>query len=595
MRISVVARHALSSFILLVAAAGTLAAQERPPDESALVRQATEAEARGDLHIAEQLLRDALTATPSSLAALVAYERVLGTLNRRADVLPALQRLLADDASASLAHQMRVRTLSLLDEEQALAAAAESWFAAMPGAETAYREVARIWRERGEHARARQVLERGRTAIARPDALALELGDLYAETGDPARAVKEWSRAIGPEAQGLVLVQRRLSMYPAAGGRHILLFLDELARPPVTPQRQQAAVRIAIDAGLDDRAVALGRQAVASLRGRERQGFLMEMARRADGRGVSRAAYWAYSELLTQPPSGQQLPIRARVAELALATGDTANAARLFDGIEMELAEGSPERRLAAAVRIERTARAGLVDEASREYAAFTEAYTGAPENPMLAAALAEAYLERDEAEHAARFVAGVPGARAALVRARIFIQTGEIERARLSFLEAAPALAGIEATQAIALAALLARLSPPARELVGSAFTLATGGDAEEAAGMLHAQSAALPAADRAAVLDFAAGMADHAQAGRLAEQLRREIIAISPATRETPAAMLALARALGTRPESQDEARMLLEMVMLEHDRSALAPQARRELERLGARGSRTRQDLK
>jgi tetratricopeptide (TPR) repeat protein len=563
-------------------------------DESERLRHATAAEARGDLELAETLLREVLESSPGSLAALVAFERVLGTQGRPGDVLPAVERLLAVDAAASLAHQMRVRALALLGREAEMLAAAESWFAAAARSETPYREVARLLREGGQHPRAREVLERGRRAVGRPDALALELGDLYAESGDPARAVREWSRAVGPDAQGLIVVQRRLSLYPGAGGRHVRLLVDELVRPPVTPQRQRAAVQVAIDAGLGERALELARAAASALRGSELQGFLTETARRADGRGVHAVAYWAYSALLEAQPRGELLPVRARVAELALAVGDTAVAERMFGGIESALPEDSQERRLARAVRIERTARDGHVEEASREFADFTTRYAQAPESRVLAAALAEAFLERGDVAEAERLVAGVPGARAALVRARIFIHYGDIERARLAFLEAAPSLTGVEATQAIALAALLARLEPPARALVGMAFTVATEGEPAEAAALVQRESEGLPPADRAAVLDFAAAMADEADSPRLAEQIRRDIIAIRPAPREVPAAMLALARALATRPEAEDEARMLLETLVLEHGRSALAPQARRELERLGLTTIRSMQDL-
>jgi TolA-binding protein len=63
----------------------------------------------------------------------------------------------------------------------------------------------------------------------------------------------------------------------------------------------------------------------------------------------------------------------------------------------------------------------------------------------------------------------------------------------------------------------------------------------------------------------------------------MRREIVAEYPRSREAPSALLALARTVAQRPGSHDEGRLLLERLILEHPRSALVPQARRELDRL------------
>jgi TolA-binding protein len=55
-------------------------------------------------------------------------------------------------------------------------------------------------------------------------------------------------------------------------------------------------------------------------------------------------------------------------------------------------------------------------------------------------------------------------------------------------------------------------------------------------------------------------------------------------PHAQEAPAALLALARSALARQESAEQARILLEKVIMNYPRSALVPQARRELERLG-----------
>jgi TolA-binding protein len=54
-------------------------------------------------------------------------------------------------------------------------------------------------------------------------------------------------------------------------------------------------------------------------------------------------------------------------------------------------------------------------------------------------------------------------------------------------------------------------------------------------------------------------------------------------PHTHEAPAALLTLARRAVGNPEMKEEARVLLERLIVEYPRSALAPQARTELQRL------------
>ncbi|MGH7480600.1 MAG: hypothetical protein ACRELV_00465, partial [Longimicrobiales bacterium] len=144
----------------------------------------------------------------------------------------------------------------------------------------------------------------------------------------------------------------------------------------------------------------------------------------------------------------------------------------------------------------------------------------------------------------------------------------------------------GADATEALSLARLLGGLSGGGAELVGEALQLRDDGRAGEAVVLIVGRSARLPGEERAALLAFAADLADEAALDAEAEQIRRTLIAEHPGSTETPGAMLALARALAARPEAAAEARDLLERLVLEYPDSALVPQARRELERLSAR---------
>jgi tetratricopeptide (TPR) repeat protein len=584
---------AVAMLLVTVLSTAPVAAQRadiRVDDESGRLRQAASLESAGDLAGAQRVLETVLEADPQSLNALLAYERILTLQRQLPRLLPALDRMLRLDRESQLAHQMRVRTLSTLDRVAEMERAAKAWIDATPRLETPYREIARIWRARNEPRRAVQVLEQGRRQIGRADALALDLGDVFAEAGDAARAVSEWSRAVGPQGQGVLLIQRRLAGLPDGGARFVGDFVADLLGKPTTLGRRRAAVTIAIEAGLAAAGLEAAQHVHSELPPRERQSFLVEVARRADGASLAPVAYWAYGRLveLGDRRIDGSLALRSRYAELALAVGDTAVAATAYRELEDALSPGSPERRQAMAVRIGIMAREGRLTDAENELRHFRREFTRAPELDPLSADLAALWLDQHDSEAAERVLAGVSGPRSALMRGRVLLRRGETARARTALLESAPALRGAEATQTIALAALLGRISSAGGELLAEAWLTATAGEHAVAVERIMTGSVELDGEDRAPLLEFAAGVAESAGLDDHAEQLRRDLIDAHPEAREAPAAMLAVARTAAQRGD-QEDAIALLERLLVEHPRSALAPQARRELDRLAPASAR------
>lgn len=570
--------------------AGSAAAQQingRGGQEIQQLREAAVREAAGDLDGAERILRSVLEKRPTSLSALLSLERVLRIQGRVAEIIPPIERLLAEDPTSVVAHQMLVRTYSALDALPELERAAEAWIRLMPRVETPYREIARVWEARGDYQKAIRVLERGRSRVGRKDALALELGDVYAHAGDLERAAREWDRAIGPAARGFGLVRRRLAMLPDGGAGVLPLLIETLVRSSPTLERRRAAAELAIDAGLAARAEEIAKSVAADLPPTERQSFLVEVARRADGGNLHRLAYWAYSELLAYGgPANQMLAVRSRLAELALTLGDTAKARENYLALEKAFAADSPERRQATAFRIELTAREGDLDAAIREFTEFQRSFKEAPELDRLAASLADMLLRRGDVDRAEEVLGRVSGPRTSLVRSHVALRRGDVAAARAALLAAAPALRGEEATETIALATLLGRVSESGAALLGRAMAQLALGRTQDAVAILWAESSGLTTDERPAILEFAARLADRAELETEAERIRRAIITDHPQAPEAPAALLALAYAVSARDPDAPEARELLERLILEHPRSALVPQARRELNRLQGR---------
>jgi hypothetical protein len=551
------------------------------------LREATRLETVGDLDGATAVLADILRESPQNLSALLAYERVLGMQGRLESLLPAIDAVLRQDAGSAIAHQMRVRALSSLDRVADLESAAQQWIAATPDVETPYREISRVWRTRGDLVRAADVLEEGRRRIDREDALALELGDVFAAAGDVNGAVREWDRAIGADGHGFLLVQRRVQMLPKGGATLLPQLVDALAQPPSSIARRKAAAQLAMEAGLAESAERIARGVLAELQGAERGAYTVEIARRADGNGLARLAFFAYGQMLEfEGTQTQLLAVRNRYAELALVVGDTSTAAAVYRDLEAAFAPDSPQRRQALGVRIALSARNGEPVAAQRELESFRAEYPNAPELDEVAAAVANGFLDEGDVPAAERAIGGIDGPHTGLARGRIYLRRGETERARAELLEAAPMLHGPDATEAIALATLMGRLSGEGGKLLARAMAGLAEGDPDRAARLLLEESAGLSAEERPAVLEFAAGLADRGALADRAELIRREIVTEYPASREAPAAILSLARSLALRDRAVAEARGLLERLILEYPRSALVPQARSELDRLQSR---------
>ena len=598
-------RTAVVLAVLLLAGTQPAAAQRPPAEPQAVardsgsemdrLRRAGDYERAGDLEAATALVEAVLLDNPTSLTALLAYERLLGVQGRAADVVPAVDRLLEAQPASVLAHTVRLRAIAQVGDDEAVQRVVDAWIRATPGVETPYREAALVWRQRGAVNRALTVLERGRSAVDQDDALALELGDALAEAGDLRRAAGEWARAVGGDGRGLMLVQRRLQERPDGGADAVGYLIEQLNEPPATPGRQRAAALLAIDAGMEERARQLVDILVSGATSpREREQLLVELARRSDAAGLYRLAAWSYTELMeAAAEDGAGLAIRARVAELALLAGDTALAGRVYRELETLAGTGSAQRREAVAARLQSAVRQGERAAAAQGLHAFRAEFPRAPELDELAATLAGRYLEAGDADAALSVLDGVSGPRSAQVRGRIRIRTGDVDGAREALLRAAPYLHGREATETIALAAVLSRVSADGGEFIARAVAANEGERAAIIADAI-ADTRGMARAERAAVLDFVAGMAEASGMTAEADAIRREIVTRLPRTHEAPAALLALARRSLRRTEpthtaaAGEEARVLLEKLILEYPRSALAPQARRELERLRAQSS-------
>jgi hypothetical protein len=573
------------AYALVFGVAFPAGAQEPVVDAVVALREASRQEAAGELANAERLLRSILRAQPTSAPALLAMERVLRHQGRLAELPPYAEAAVALEPASAMLNQVLLRTYSALDREAQLEAAGAAWMDASPGIEIPYREAARAWEARGDYHRARSILEMGRERVDAADALALELGSLYAALDQPAMAAAEWDRALGPEAYGLSQIRRRLRTLPDGGAGVLGELVDRLGQGTPTTPRLGAAMDLAIDAGLEATGITLGQKLVPGLPGSERRARLLDVARRAEGARMTNLARWAYGELVADGGAEGLHAIRERYAALALEVGDSVGAASAYGALAADGEASVAQRRQAAALRVELLAAQDPV-AAVEPLRAFRERNEGAAETDRLSAAVGEALLVLGRDEDAERLLAGVRGPRSALVRGRIALARGAREDARSAFMDAAPGLRGAEGTQTLSLAVLLGRISDSGARVLGRLLVETAAGDPGGALDRLTEAAETLDPAERAALLEFAAGVADDARLDADAVRLRRMIVADHPRSGEAPAALLALAR--GVSSDDDSEARELLERLILEYPRSTLVPQARRALAELGRRGN-------
>ena len=171
--------------------------------------------------------------------------------------------------------------------------------------------------------------------------------------------------------------------------------------------------------------------------------------------------------------------------------------------------------------------------------------------------------------------------------RGYLLLDDGQVAQGRGALLMAVSGLEPAEATEVIQFAGLLNRLSPLGTQLMAQAGVLAHQGQGEAAATMLADSLESLDPDERAAVLSEGARMAERGGAGELAAGLRARLLIEHAEAPEAAEASLELARFRAQSPGGLDEAIRLLEDLVTSRPNAAVAPDARRELERLLGRG--------
>jgi tetratricopeptide (TPR) repeat protein len=351
------------------------------------------------------------------------------------------------------------------------------------------------------------------------------------------------------------------------------------------PRRVRLAASLALELRLQEQALALSRRAVGGIEDRERDAFLSEVARRARDAGLAEVAAWAYGELGEEAESpAERRQFDQRLVDVSLASGDSAAALEAQRRVVEAYTAGSVDRRQATVRVIELESARASPERLTALLASFRDAFPTAPELDELTATVAGALVARGDADAAREVLQGVEGPRSSLQRGYLLLAAGDVAEGRRTLLRALPGMPPVQATEVIQLAGLLERLSPTAAGLVAAAAVGAHEGRGEEAAEALGDAVGRVPESERPTLLAEAARLSEREET---AAALRTRLLEAYPDAPEAAEASLALARHHATTPGGREEAIRLLEDLVVRAPDAAVAPDARRELERLRRAG--------
>jgi FimV-like protein len=515
------------SFLLFVALAtlpSTAGAQRGE------LREAFDLERRGRHEAAARLFFEALADQPAHLSALLGLERVLQRLDRLDSIVPYVESAISLQPSNRSMRALQLRVWAMLAEPESLTVAAGRWIELAPDSPEPYREWAMALSQSGDTVRAQHVLADGASRLGNAT-LAQDM------------AVGERATATGGRlaAELLVVWDRPLEGWTVLDGS--------------LPTDRQVAVSV------------LRRFA--------------DRARSASPPDGARAQAYALERIgeLAAGPASERAYIDA--ARAFADAGDRRAAERMLQRISGRSETGERAAADAMSSLIGVMAKSGKVREAEEEFHQWKDRLR-ADEVAILREGIAGAWIMADELEKAEAVLEDDSTVSTFAVRGWIALFRGDLISAGENFRRAGPRAGSSEdATERIAMLALLQRIEPESAPELGRALHLLTRGDSGQAVSRLHKAASALPRqGGRPDVLVLAGRIAVGRRDARRAETLLLAALEIDPDGVAAPVAKLELARAYIQLKEAE-AARNQLEDLILSHSESAIVPQARRLLE--------------
>ena len=494
------------------------------------------------------------------MPALLGLERVYTALGMVDSLLPLIQGAVRQDPRSGVVRSVQLRTLTALQRDDELSAAFRDWVRAAPGEAAPFKEYARLLLENGRSSAADSVLTVAARMVRDPRDFSAELAQVASAQRMWHEAARRWRETLTQTPQLYQAAVFSLTLANAAGRDSVRTVL--LAAPIWLPARRAlASLELAWskprEAWLAFAGIRADADAVVAWR---------EFADEADARSMpvaSREAWTAIYRQTRDPASA------LRAADAALLSGEAASALRLASAAQASLTPPLGLRD-AVPVRLRAMAALGNAEEALALVDSVRQKVVPI-QLQMLERELMWAWLRVGDAARSRPFVVRLDEDEATALLA---IYDGDLEKARL-------ALRNADASNTLLLLprALLSRTTMPTSTALGAAFTALARRDT--AAALTQLLGTVNDVGDAAPlVLAMAARLLTATANDARAVPIWTRIVTEYSTSPEAPEGDLEWARAaLRARDGTMAIAR--LEHLLLTYPTSALAPQARRELD--------------
>ncbi len=559
-RAALVVSGALVSALLPLARGGA-----QSPTPTQLLSRGFDFEDAGKLDSAAVLFRRAIAAGERQQG-LLGLERVLTMAGRRSELVAVADSVIAAQPADGTAYAVKLRALTGSTERPAFRATLASWAARRPSDAEPWRDAARALLEAGQAAAADSVLGDAVSALGSTRGVASEAAQVHVRLGRFEQAARSFREAM---RESPWLVESAVYALRSTPPERRAATMNGLLAPPIGDAARRAAASLRL--GWGDPAAAW-----AALKGLPPSDSTAEEWEAFGARARTMQAPLIAREALV---SALEIRRRASVAlDAAEASLDAGEAPVALDLVELARLSadtaGTALRR--AVVRTRALAMAGRLADAAREVSALRDPLA----RRRAAAALAEGHALAGDLASAAR-VADAEGLTVEDDPAATWVAfwRGDFATARRGL----SAFTDGRRPAARAMS-LLTRTRTATAPVTGGAFLLLARGDSAGAQAAFERAATEVPDAASFLLLE-AARLADARRDQPAAARLWEALVQRDRSSPEAAEARLARARAAIRRGELT-QARSDLEALILDQPSSALVPQARRELERMGAR---------
>lgn len=557
---------------------GATRAQARPSDADPMTR-ALAAERKNAFAEAATLFGSILQSTPADPSALFGMERVLRPLDRTAEMLPLVLRALAVDSNGVGILQIAVRAYTNAGRPDLARHYTIRWADRAPDDPSPFQEWSSAAEQVRDRATARAALDLGRQRLKDATALSPDLAQMLQQDGNFAGAAREWGAAVKGTPEFRAGAAMLLAQVPTAqravvrtallqDGRlesRQLLGLVELnwgnavdgtilirTSLPTKPDDAASLLEAAIDAlhGREDRSVHLAKGTMLEALAQRQEGAIAVRTRLDAAR--------AYADGGAELDARRLLGAASADPSASVETAEAASAAMLG----VLLAEGKPAE---AEKVLHKLAPSLPIDDRERE-----------------TRRVAMAFARSGELAHAEALIAGDASIAGLDLRGRLRLFAGDLVEATTLLKAAGPYDDDREhAVQRVTLLVLLQSAGKDSLPTLGTAMLSLERGDSAQAMKQV---------ADLAPRLAPAGAAEAYLLAGQLALAGRDTSAALrflrladdTLVAGVAPAARFLIAR-ISAASGRADEAKALLEHLILDYPESAVVPEARRFRDRL------------